>query len=321
MKTKVLLVAFILSLPFWGAMNALAEKTEGFLYWYQVSSDDYILSADLRQATLEKEIEKARKQNRPVAEELNINARSALSLVIRNGEEKVLFERNSEKIYPFASLAKLMTALVVFDSEEHYSLEDRVVISQEAVDQEGKSKFMPLVAGDEFSVKNLLHIMLLESSNDAAYALAEIMGENNFVEAMNKKARDIGLEKTFFVNVTGLDPDNLSNPINYSTAKDITKLAEYILHNHPDIFKITSLRSWEVVDEKGKTRYFIPENTNELIGEFPEIIGGKTGWTPSAKGCLLVFLKKEGAHYVNIVLGSENRFGDMRTIIKQINGF
>lgn len=319
MKLKLLLATFILSLPFWWAMNALAGETENFVYWYGVSRDPYVLSASLRQAALEKDLEKARERNRPDAEEVNIGARSALSLVIENGKQKVLFEKDSQKIYPIASLTKLMTALVVFDS---YNFNDKVRISEEAVDQEGESKFEPLVAGEEFSVKNLLYIALLESSNDAAYALSQVVGKDRFVELMNKKAEEIGLDDTLFTNPTGLDPDDIKAPRNYSTARDVAELARYILENEPGIFEITSLRSWEVVDEKGKVRYFIPENTNKLIDEIPEIIGGKTGWTPSARGCLLVLLKdSHNKYYINVVLGSNNRFREMREIIQKINGF
>lgn len=322
MKLKLLLATFILSLPFWWAMNALAGETENFLYWYRVSKDPYVLSANLKQATLEREVEKARERNRPDAEEVNIGARSALSVVIENGKQKILFEKDSQKKYPIASLTKLITALVVFDLKDAYNLNDKVMISQEAVNQEGESKFMPLAAGEEFSVKNLLHIALLESSNDAAYALSQAVGIDRFVELMNEKAQEIGLDNTFFANPTGLDPDDIKAPTNYSTARDIAKLARYILENEPVIFEITSLRSWEVVDEKDRVRYFIPENTNKLIDEFSGIIGGKTGWTPWAKGCLLVLLKdSDNRYYINVVMGSDNRFGEMKEIIQKINGF
>ncbi len=322
MKAKILLATLVLSLPFWWAMNALAGETENFLYWYQISKDPHVLSADLNQVVLEKEVKIARERNRPEIEEVNIGARSALSLVIEKGKQKILFEKDSQKVYPIASLTKLMTSLVVLDLKDIYNFNDKVRISEEAVGQEGESKFKPLVAGEEFSVKNLLYIALLESSNDAAYALSQVIGKDRFVELMNKKAKEIGLDNTFFANPTGLDPDDIKAPINYSTARDMAELARYILEAEPGIFEITSLRSWEVVDERGGVRYFIPENTNKLIDEIPEIVGGKTGWTPSAKGCLLVLLKdSHNRYYINVVMGSDNRFEEMREIIKKIDGF
>ena len=321
MKGRVLLVTFVLSLPFWWAMNAFAEESGNFFYWHKVSNDSYLLSADLKQAILEEELQEIREQRKPRAEEIKIGARAAISISLKGKREKVLFEKNSQEILPIASLTKLMTALVVFNLKDYYDFEDKIVISEKAISQEGKSKFRPLTEGDIFSVKNLVYIMLLESSNDAAYALSEHVGEKAFVGMMNLKKEDIGLGNTFFINPTGLDPDNPRNPRNYSTARDIADLAKYILKNHPEIFEITSLRSFEVADSKGRTLYFIPENTNELIDEFPQIAGGKTGWTPSARGCLLVVMEESNQTYVNVVLGSEKRFEEMREIIRKINGF
>ncbi len=315
------MAAFILSLPFWWVMNTLAGETENFLFWYHISRDPYVLSADLKQAAFEKEVKRAIRQSRPDIKKINIDARAAISIVVEGNRERVLFEKDSQTIYPIASLTKLVIPLVIFESEEKYNLRDKIKISQKAVDQIGESKFKPLRRGEEFSVENLLYIALLESSNDASYALAEATGAEKFVALMNQKVKEIGLKNTFFANPTGLDPDDPRAPINYSTARDMAGLAKHILRERPGIFEITSLGSWEVVDDKGRVRYFIPENTNKLIDEFPQIAGGKTGWTPSARGCLMVVLRgSDKKHYINVVLGSERRFEEMKEIIQAING-
>ena len=161
----------------------------------------------------------------------------------------------------------------------------------------------------------------MESSNDAAYALTEPIGEEGFVDLMNLYAKDLGLKSTSFVNPTGLDPDDPLKPTNLSTAEDLVDLTKYILENYPQIFKITNMISYNVLTPEKTSHHFIEKNTNRLLTEFFQIVGGKTGWTPKAQGCLLIVLKnpKSEGYFINVVLGSKDRFADMRKIIKEVN--
>lgn len=301
MKSKIFLISLLISLPFWLGMNVLADNLEDFWYLQEIVRSPGLLTAAADQKILAIELKNIREQKlrEELFDNLQLQAEAAVSIEILNdGSEKVLFEKNSEQAWPIASLTKLMTALVVLDLDETYNSSQTVKITKEAVNQEGVSRFGELRIGDTMSIMDLIHKMLIESDNDAAFALTEPIGEKAFVSLMNIYSKEIGLKDTFFSNSTGLEK-------NTSTVRDLVRLTEYILENHPEIFEITT--------------YKVDQNTNELLGEIPSIVGGKTGWTPEAKGCLLLVLENpRGNYFINIVLGSEDRFGDMRKIINAI---
>ncbi|OGZ26827.1 MAG: hypothetical protein A2365_01355 [Candidatus Nealsonbacteria bacterium RIFOXYB1_FULL_40_15] len=285
-NSKYLIGSLVFFLPFWWSINIFAGKLDSF----QILKTEGSLSARMDETLINikdfREDEAVRKK----LESLQIDAPSAL-VASRN---KILLQKNSGEMMPIASLTKLMTALVAYES---YNLEEETIISKEALAQDGDSG---LNEGDSVSLKYLLNRMLIESSNDSAFALAEAKGERAFVDLMNIYAVDLGLSRTYFVNSTGLDPRYTSLQKNFSTAEDLSVLSEHILKTYPGIFDITK--------EQDK-------NTNQLLLEYPGIIGGKTGWTPLAKGCLLVVFQKDGKEYVCIVLGAEDRFGEMRKIL------
>ncbi len=317
-KWIILLVSFVLILPFWWGLNALAKDANDFFFLQEIKNNSEINSAEADQKITVIRLKKLKKEliRQRTFKNLKISAKEAISVEINKGvKTKILFEKNSQVPLPIASLTKLTTALVVF---ENYDLSKKIKISKEAVDQEGSSKWGNLREGEYLSVKNLLYMALLESSNDAAFSLTEPFGEKKFVGLMNKNAEKIGLENTKFFNPTGLEPDNPNGPINHSTAKDLVKLSRYISENYPQIFKISSQQSYTVLRPNGNLHHFIPENTDKLLGKIPGIIGGKTGWSPRASGCLLVVLKNPNGsgYFVNVVLGSNDRFGDMKKIIK-----
>jgi serine-type D-Ala-D-Ala carboxypeptidase (penicillin-binding protein 5/6) len=158
----------------------------------------------------------------------------------------------------------------------------------------------------------------VESSNDAAAALAEVIGRGVFVELMNLEARELGLSNTYFFNPTGLDPDDPQGPVNYSTSKDLATLASYIIQTYPRIFDILVIAQQDLL-QKG-TFHHTMKSANELLsfeGWPTPIVGGKTGWTPLAKGCLVLVLKspKDQGYLVNVVLGSDDRFSQMKTLV------
>ena len=315
MRSKILLISLVLSLPFWWGMNVLAENLQDFWFEEELNRSLRVSRRQTEELKLEKELQQRFKA-------LEIDAKAAILVKINeNGNEKILFEKDSQKPLAIASLTKLMTALVVFDLDEVYAESQPVKITKEAVEQEGQSKYGELKIGESLSVKNLLYIALIESSNDAAFALTEPIGRQGFVELMNLYSKKIELENTYFVNPTGLEPDRPEELKNFSTAKDIVRLTKYILENYPQIFEITTNQSYEVLSLDNTLHHFIPQNTNELLREIPEIIGGKTGWGIEAGGCLLLVLdnpEEEGSYFVSIVLGAKDRFAEMRKIIDAI---
>ncbi len=319
-KLKIFLITLFLSLPFWWGINSLAKNFEDFWFLQEITKNPQIFAAQINQQILEKEIKEAEleKLQAERLKSLEIEARAAISVEIdEQGNEKILFEKNSQQLLPIASLSKLMTALVIFDLDETYNLSQLITITKEAVEQEGSSKYGDLKAGESLSVESLLYIMLIESSNDAAFALTELIGKKGFVGLMNIYAKELELKNTYFVNPTGLDLDDSRNSPNYSTAEDLVKLTKYILRNYPQIFEITINQSYEILMPNGLTHHFIPENTNKLLGEVPDIIGGKTGWSFSAGGCLLLVVDNpnKNGYFVNIILGAKDRFNEMRKLM------
>lgn len=230
-----------------------------------------------------------------------INAESAISLESNlSTMRKTVFQKDADKVLPIASLTKLMTAIIVLDN---YNLSDTVAIDKSADSQAPMKQDVKI--GDTMPVESFLEIMLASSSNKSAYALADLMGEQKFVGLMNQKAREIGLKNTFFDDPTGLSPKNVS------TVNDLAKLAEYILRDYNKIADISSLRE---IDVPGFGRVI---NTDQLLGEIPQIVCGKTGFTKEANGCLLLVINntKNNDYFINVVLGAEDRFVEMEKLI------
>jgi D-alanyl-D-alanine carboxypeptidase len=304
-------------------MNILAQDIEDFYFWREINSNPEISAAQVNQPIILKRLKELKRDKRRIKnfKNLKIEAKAAVSIKVQGEKRKILFKKNSQKPLPIASLTKLTTALVIFRRKDvYYNLSQNIKISKKAIDQEGDSKWGGLEEGEEISVKNLLYMALIESSNDAAFALTKPLGEKKFVKLMNVSVEKLGLQKTRFFNPTGLEPDDPEMPLNYSTAEDLTVLAQYILNEYPQIFRITANQSQAILRPNGSLHHFIPENTNKLLGRFPGIVGGKTGWSPRAGGCLLLLIKEpeSGNYFINVVLGSNNRFGDMEKIIRAL---
>ncbi len=249
----------------------------------------------------------------------DIEAGAAITLVSSTKENKnrVIFEKNASKILPIASLSKIMTAYIVI---KNYNLEDTKIITQEIVNtEENKGQFS---VGEEFTAKELLYSALVESSNDAARALEDIMGRKEFMNLMNSEAKEMGLSRTHFVDPIGLDPDFPDEGYNYSSAKEFALLVSHIIlesQENPQleqIFEIMRTQEHEILLSDGRFHH-TAYNTNKLLDKFPDIIASKTGQTPRAGQCLLVVLPqpKGDGYIINIILNSNDRFGEMEKII------
>lgn len=298
---SLFLISFFLSLPFWLGVNLFQENLEKIF-----------------SAQISKPFEEIVFLKIPEKKSLDLEAKAAISIRIGK-REKILFKKEIEKPLPIASLTKLMTALIVFEDPENYSFSKIINISKKAADQEDVPEYGNLKEGEKLSVEKLLNLMILYSSNDAAYALAEEIGIENFISRMNKKAKEIGMENTNFSNPTGLDPENLKwsqetkNQFNFSTVNDLAKLTKYILNEWPLILEISSK----------KPDFQIKNGFSDLtLKEDTKIIGGKTGYTQEAGGCLILVLSKDGIYYLNIILGTEGiegRIKEMQKLIDWLN--
>ncbi|MDZ7750587.1 MAG: serine hydrolase [Gammaproteobacteria bacterium] len=208
--------------------------------------------------------------------------KSEVALVIDQTTGADVYAKNTEKIRPIASITKLMTAMVVLDT--HLSPDEYIQITDDDKDRLKYSRSR-LPVGSRLTRDELLHSALVGSENRAAAALARTYpdGPEAFVAAMNRKAAELGMTETTFVDPTGLDPGNLS------TARDVARLA-MAAYAYPEIKRITTRARFEVASQgAAKTRTF--RNTNLLVRKprpaWP--IGmSKTGFIKEAGRCLVM---------------------------------
>ncbi len=238
-----------------------------------------------------------------------LDAKAGLVYDTRSG--RFLFTKNPRIKLPVASLTKILSAIVVL---ENLNTKETVVIPKEVlkVDDEKQSLYL----NEEISVQNLLKLMLIESSNDAAYALAWYANSKgiNFVDKMNEKALSLSMNDSNFLDPAGL------NDSAYSTAEDLVKLIKYSL-KYNLIWEILTEKSIVVRSVDGKIEHKV-ENTDQLLGVIPDIFGGKTGNTDKALGCmiLVVDIPDKNDKLISVVLGSRSRFEDTKTLIDWVKG-
>ncbi|MBI1971576.1 MAG: D-alanyl-D-alanine carboxypeptidase [Candidatus Wildermuthbacteria bacterium] len=311
---KILIAAFFLSIPLWLGLNTA---------YSELNRSSETLAAQILQPKLVEVLQPQTPQKQNNAEELSIQGKAALSAFVdQQGNIKILYERNATHSLPIASLTKLTNAVVTLS---YASPDQKVTITKQMIQK--PETFGDLKIGEELFVKDLLYSMLIESSNDAAAALASVVGgEEAFVRFMNLYASQLGLEQTFFADVAGIDPNVPDGSISRSSAMDLVKLAKFITKQYPEIFEILTISSFDLYSPDG-TFHHRMKNTNELLvtnGWPTKVLGGKTGWTPIAKGSLLVVLESPASppggpdkkgYLVNVVLGSEDRFGEMKKLV------
>ena len=247
-------------------------------------------------------------------DEVTITGTSAFVWDINS--QKALYQKNPDEQLPIASITKLMTSLVAY---ELLSRDDSVTVTLPAIQQDGASGF---VDGESFSLQSLSDLTLISSSNDGAFALAANVGSllapegdaATFVQAMNIRADELGLEQTFFRNPTGLDISK-SEAGAYSSARDIAFLMEYILKYNPEIIENTDNERIRVYNENGA--YHAANNTNSAINDLAGLIASKTGYTELAGGNLAIaFDASVNRPVVVVVLDStrSERFSDVVTL-------
>lgn len=246
-----------------------------------------------------------------------LGAKAVYVFDIKNS--KVLYAKNENIQLPLASLAKLMTALVAI---QNIPADKVVTITTEDIKKEGDSYF---AVGERWSLKNIIGLTLVSSSNDGAAAIAsafdlaiertESKYFGTFVDKMNETARDLSLAQTYFLNETGLDVSyDLSGA--YGSAKDISKLMIYLFSNNPDVLEVTSYAS--VVISSFDMEH-AATNTNRIIGDIPGLLSSKTGYTDLAGGNLsVIFEAGPNRPIVITILGSteEGRFDDVKNLVK-----
>jgi D-alanyl-D-alanine carboxypeptidase len=224
------------------------------------------------------------------------------SLVADLTNAVVLAQNNQDSRWPTASLTKLMTATLVLD---HLSTSTEITITPQmfAVYPQEET----LKVNGTYTVEDLLHVMLMPSSNVAAEAMADYYGRTQFIIEMNQRAAAWGMTNTYFE-----DPSGLSSA-NESTAHDLMILAQHIYNDYPQIFAITDTPQTTITNLATGKKYDV-KSINDFAGE-ANFIGGKTGFTNEAEDNLLSLFSEGGHPVLVIVLGVADRFGDTTKLL------
>jgi D-alanyl-D-alanine carboxypeptidase len=246
------------------------------------------------------------------------------SLIMDVDTKKVLYESSGNKQRQIASLTKMMTATLVM--EKVSNLDEEVVIDEEAVYSEGTRIGCPrsgycitqrLKVGEKISVLSLLKAMLMNSANDAAIALSKhISGsQEEFVKLMNKKAKELGLNDSNFCTASGLEPDGREAEC-YSSAHDIAYIAAYSM-KYDLIWDIMRLPNNTIITSVDGACSHTILNTDIVMNDITNCIGGKTGFTPLAGRSLLLAASDPTQKHkvIAVLLDDPYRWQDIKTMI------
>ena len=231
-----------------------------------------------------------------------ISASSAIVIDSKTAIE--LFTKNPDTRHLPASTTKLMTAIVALEKCDP----EQVIRVGKVV---GEGTQMGLTQGDLVTVKDLLYGLLVASGNDAAFVLADSCSDSSyrFVESMNQKAKELKMENSHFLNPAGFD-----DPLQYSSARDLAKLAKVAVAS-PLISKIVATKNAVLNDVNGFKIYYL-ENINELLGEIEGVEGVKTGQTEGSLEVLITKTTRNDHTITAVVLGSYDRFGESKQLIE-----
>ncbi|MBO7252379.1 MAG: D-alanyl-D-alanine carboxypeptidase [Oscillospiraceae bacterium] len=245
------------------------------------------------------------------AADLQVAGKSALLMDATTGT--ILYESNAhEKLAP-ASVTKIMTMLLIMEAVDSgkIAMTDTVTASETAAGKGGSQIY--LKAGETMSVSDMLKSIAVSSANDCACAMAEhIAGsEEAFVAMMNRRAEELGMADTHFVNCTGLDdgPDGSNHK---TSAYDIALMSRQLLKYHPDIKQFTTI--WMDTVRNGT---FGLSNTNKLIRFYSGATGLKTGFTSGAGYCLSASALRDGMELIAVVMGAQTS-AERNTACKQL---
>lgn len=240
------------------------------------------------------------KTSKKEAVPLSYDAKAA---IVMNESGKVLYEKNSKQALPIASMSKLMTQYIILEAlaNNDLSWDDKYEPSAEAMNQDRYAVKLGMDTNSTYTARELFTAMTVISANDATIALAEMVSgsEEAFVVEMNKRAKQLGLKNTHFVNATGLDADET----NQATARDVAAIARTVLNEHPEILEFT--RMTDFTTEEGVKRW----STNLMLPGMPEAMPGldglKTGYTEIAESCFASTGIFNGERIITVVIGVE----------------
>ena len=240
--------------------------------------------------------------------ELTLTSHAALLMEKTTGQ--ILYAQNEHEARPPASVTKIMTVLLTMEAIDsgRIALDDMVTVSAYAAGMGGSQVF--LAEGEQMSVDDLLKAVCVSSGNDAAVALAEhVAGVTElFVEQMNNRARELGMNDTHFVNCTGLTAEG-----HVTSAYDIALMSRELLLHHPEVRNYTTI--WMDTLRSGT---FGLSNTNKLIRFYDGATGLKTGFTQEAGYCISATAERDGMELIAVIMKgntSDSRNADAKTLL------
>lgn len=253
---------------------------------------------------------------------LNLSISSAHAAIILDADSgTILYDRNADTKRQVASLTKMLTALITIERvsnlEEVATIGDEIYIEGTRVGcpRSGFCNGERLKIGEQVTIRNLLRAMLMNSANDAATAIGKHIGgtSEGFAKIMNARAKELGLSNSNFCTPSGLETDGHETEC-YSTAHDMAIIASQAL-KHPELWEIMRNEKMLFTSADGKYEHEI-FNTDELLGQFPNLLGTKTGFTPLAgRSLLAAATNNDGKHpIVAVVLDDTTRFESIRSM-------
>lgn len=245
---------------------------------------------------------------------LNLTAASAVLMEASTGT--VLYEKNATNVLPPASITKIMTLLLIFDSLEagEIHLEDSVTVSEYAASMGGSQVF--LEAGETQTIDTMIKCIAVSSANDACVAMSEhICGsEEAFVAKMNERAKGLGMNSTHFVNCNGLDTDG-----HVSSALDVALMSRELITKYPEITNYSTIWMDTITHHtrRGDSEFGLT-NTNKFLKMYEYATGLKTGSTSQAKYCVSTTASRNGIDLIAVIMGAPDhkvRFQEAVTLM------
>ena len=240
--------------------------------------------------------------------DLTLNCRAVC--LIDQDTGTVLYEKNADQQMPIASITKVMTLLLTFEAihDGRLTLDTLVPVSEHAYHMGGSQIW--LEPGEQFTLDEMIKAICVSSANDAAVAVAELVGgsEQGFVQMMNDRAVELGMTNTTFHNACGLDTEG-----HLSTARDVAIMSRQILTTCPEVLHYTGI--WTDTLRGGATQLV---NTNKMLRRYNGITGLKTGTTSGAGVCISASATRDGLNLIAVVLGapsSKDRFEAAATLL------
>ncbi len=276
------------------AISVIISCTMLLFLLYPISSN-----AQIKRPAIKNEGEAV---NVTAAVDTRMELNSPSAVLIEGSTGMVIFDKNKDERLKPASITKIMTLLLIFEALDagKIKLTDEVSVSEHAASMGGSQVY--LEPNETQDVNTMIKCISIASANDACVAMAEFIAgsEEEFVAMMNKRAKELGMNNTHFVNCCGLDTDN-----HYSSAYDVALMSRELIMKHPQISNYSTVWMDTITHttKKGKTEFGLT-NTNKLVRFYQGITGLKTGSTGLAKYCLSASAKRNNMDLIAVIMAA-----------------